>query len=88
MSEQMTLLELEVKAPEPIIWERNGAVGKIGVEYLHRPSGWIVCHCGHPTANYPYYIVTPNGGVHIYAPNGRGFQNLAIAKQFVEEHAR
>jgi hypothetical protein len=44
----------------------------------------MVRHCGHPTANFPYYIETLDGRP-IYAPNGRGFTKLKDAKQRVEE---
>lgn len=71
----------------PQLWEKTlGPSGHqtCGAQYLHTPSGWVVRHCGHPTANFPYYIETPRGR-HIYAPNGRGFQLLKDAKQRVEE---
>jgi len=44
-----------------------------------------VLHCGHPTANFPYYIRDVQGERQIYAPNGRGFQRLTEAKQYVEQ---
>jgi hypothetical protein len=88
MSEQLNLLELEVKPAPAIVWEVvNVKRGKIWATYIHRPSGWTVHHCGHPTANFPYYILTPAGD-RILAPNGRGFQRLDIAKLFVEESSR
>jgi hypothetical protein len=88
MSEQMTLLELETKPAPAIVWEvANVKRGKIWAYYTHRPSGWTIHHCGHPTANFPYYILTPAGD-RILAPNGRGFQRLDIAKFFVEESTR
>ena len=43
-------------------------------------SGWTVKHCGHPTANYPYYLISPEGDEPIVAANGRGFRSLAAAK--------
>jgi hypothetical protein len=43
-----------------------------------------VIHCGHPTANFPYYICSAQGET-ILAPNGRGFQLLALAKARVEQ---
>ena len=68
----------------PPIWERIASpIGRLSTTYLHRPSGYVVRHCGHPTANFPYYIETPEGA-NIYAPNGRGFQRLDLAKQHVE----
>lgn len=41
--------------------------------------GWIIQHCGHPTANYPYMLYTPDGRPQL-AANGRAHQNLAAAK--------
>lgn len=32
-----------------------------GNEWVHLSSGWRVAHCGHPTALWPYYPVTPHG---------------------------
>jgi hypothetical protein len=88
MSEQLTLLELELKPEAPAIWERNDARGKIGARYTHKPSGWVVIHCSHPTANFPYYIQTDTGE-RILAPNGRGFRHVDEAKQAVEAaHAK
>jgi hypothetical protein len=31
-----------------------------GRDYHHR-DGWIISHCGHPTANYPYMLTDPDG---------------------------
>jgi hypothetical protein len=47
-------------------------------------SGWLVRHCGHPTALWPYYGVPPGGGDMLLAPNGRGFQKLVHAQDAVE----
>jgi hypothetical protein len=46
----------------------------------------VVIHCGHPTALWPYYIVTPAGET-VLAPSGRGFRYLAVAKAEVERRA-
>jgi len=73
-----------VAAPSPV-WERwggGGIMGQKGAVYLHIPSGWQVRHCMHPTANFPYYILTPDGPV--FAANGRGFQRLELAQQHLE----
>jgi hypothetical protein len=29
--------------------------------WWHHPSGWIVQHCGHPTALWPWYGLPPGG---------------------------
>jgi hypothetical protein len=83
-------LNLEEKpAPAPAVWERvPGSLGKIDTTYIHRPSGWTVHHCGHPTANFPYYISTPGSERIILGPNGRGFHRLELAKRHTEENAK
>lgn len=42
-------------------------------------AGFIIIHCGHPTANYPYYMQTPPGSPYPMgiAPNNMAFQYLA-----------
>lgn len=66
-------------------WERFGGHlnSTCGSQHRHK-SGYVVQHCGHPTANYPYYIITPAGEM-VLAENGRGFRLLADAKKKVEE---
>lgn len=65
-------------------WNRKPgpAGGACGATHTHA-SGHTVRHCGHPTANWPYYILTPDGET-VLAPNGRGFKYLADAKHEVE----
>lgn len=53
----------------------------------YEKGGWIIEHCGHPTANYPYMLYDPDGNPHL-APNGRAHKTLAAAKQFQEELTR
>jgi hypothetical protein len=46
-----------------------------------------VRHCGHPTANYPYYLVSPEprlAGCTVVSFNGMGFCRLGIAMEVVE----
>jgi hypothetical protein len=80
---QLTLLELELK-PAPVDpWQRFGSeLGKLGTWWLHE-NGCEIHHCGHPTANFPLYIVTPAGD-RILDKNGRGFRHIADAKQAAE----
>lgn len=42
-------------------WEPAG--NGLDRRFTH-PSGWIVAHCGHPTANYPWACIDPAGAVH------------------------
>lgn len=36
----------------------------------YEKDGWIIEHCGHPTANFPYMLYDPDGKPH-FAVNGR-----------------
>jgi hypothetical protein len=51
----------EQVAPRGITWDRYGdGKNKLGLRYQMKIGGvsvdvWV-CHCGHPTANRPYYI--------------------------------
>ncbi len=69
--------------------------GGTGGEWQHA-SGWTVHHCGHPTANWPYFAAPPGvgsacpqhmmlltGGVGL----GLAFQLLAKAQEAVEAWA-
>ena len=57
--------------------------GGCGGRWRHE-SGWIVQHCGHPMALWPYYLVAPNGEKH-KARSGRAFQKLLFAQLAAEE---
>ena len=67
-------------------WTRAGGVGhgSCGCEWLHNASGWLVKHCGHPTALHPYYGVPPAGGEILLAPTGYAFNDLIDAQIAVE----
>lgn len=84
---QDSLFDLQPFTVAPI-WERRGGdcpvLGHKAAVHVHLASNMAVRHCLHPTANFPYYIVTSEGE-RIYAPNGRGFMNLNAAKQHVEQ---
>lgn len=42
-------------------WIRLSAPGdKCGAHWLHTSSDWQIRHCGHPTANWPYYAIDPD----------------------------
>jgi len=66
-------------------WVRLSAPGnKLGATWEH-PSGWQVHHCGHPTANWPYYAVDPTDNGRLYVThNGKGFRTLVAAFAAVE----
>lgn len=46
-------------------------------------GGWLIRHCGHPTANWPYYLEHPDRTEVIVSWNGRGFKTVAVAKSAV-----
>jgi hypothetical protein len=75
-------------------WTR--IAGGCGGRWRHDASGWIVAHCGHPTALWPYTardpedtgILIPSGW---YAHGvtwvkGYAFQTLERAQEKVESH--
>jgi hypothetical protein len=62
--------------PEP--WRRvDDSPRKTSATYRH-PSGYVIEHCGHPTALWPYALYGP-GGELIVAPNGMAWQKSIIA---------
>lgn len=72
-------------------WERlRGGCGGI----WRHVSGWCVCHCGHPTALWPYYGIPPGYGLDLHKSRmlltggiglGRGFARLVAAQAAVEK---
>ncbi len=82
---QGALFDLDALPVRAATWRRDaGALGKLDTVHVHVASGWSVEHCGHPTANFPYLVWSADGERHL-APNGRGFQNLKLAKSYVEQ---
>lgn len=67
-------------------WQRLSAPGdKCGAHWRHEASGWQVRHCGHPTANWPYYAIDPaHEECATVSANGRGFRSLKAAFAAVE----
>ncbi len=65
-------------------WTRLSTPGrKIDAHWRHRESGWEIRHCGHPTANWPYYLVEPKSGTMVVTHNGLGFRTLEMAMDAV-----
>jgi hypothetical protein len=52
---------------------------------LEHSSGWKITHCGHATANWPYYLTAPDRLECIVSHNGRGFKSREIAKDVVSK---
>lgn len=68
-------------------WTRMSAPGnKCGARWRHDTSGWLVRHCGHPTANWPYYATDPDDPEErvVVTHNGKGWRRLAEAMETVE----
>lgn len=66
-------------------WERLSPPGNKLRAYWRHKSGFVVQHCGHPTANWPYYIVDPEHPTRcLMTHNGLGFRTLAVAREAVE----
>lgn len=72
----------------PAPWRRvDTNDGKLSARYEH-PAGYVIEHCGHPTALWPYalWATSPAGGqMLITAPNGRAFARLADAAKAVAQ---
>lgn len=69
-------------APRPlwssVRWVPPGSKGK----RYESPSGWAIEHCGHPTANWPYFLEGPTGELFI-SGSGYAFSTLKAAKSAV-----
>lgn len=64
------------------------ATGKGLCRRFDHPSGWVVHHCGHPTANYPWACIDPGGRIHTSeaCSAGYAFRYLADAIEHAERH--
>ena len=60
-------------------WERVQPEVSAFPRYFH-VSGWVIVHCGHPTAHNPYYAVDPDGVTH-YAESGRPWRKVDECKR-------
>ena len=69
-------------------WKRSpGMTGSTcGAKWILLGTKYVVRHCGHPTALWPYYGVRPDGTM-ILSSSGRGFTRLDEAKQAVLKEA-
>jgi hypothetical protein len=61
---------------------------RAGGAWLHESSGTQVQHCGHPTANYPYVAILPDGRWLLSGGIGMGYahRTLQLAMEAVEKH--
>jgi hypothetical protein len=50
-------------------WVRSTGVGYLSIWWTHQPSGWVIRHCGHPTANLPWALYAPDGFMHCTGGN-------------------
>lgn len=74
------------RRPDPARWIDLGGRGKFKAWQL-AGSKYFVRHCGHPTANYPWYGLRPNGSMITSGKNGThgyAFRYLDDAKVAVE----
>ena len=62
-------------------WTRISATKrKTDAHWIHKASGFQILHCGHPTANWPYYAIDPaDPGRTTVTHNGLGFRTLKDA---------
>ena len=73
---------------KPDGWTRLSPPGrKVNACWRHDETGWLVRHCGHPTALYPYYAVEPEREEeHLFVThNALGFADLTAAFEQVED---
>jgi hypothetical protein len=77
-------------------WERTDPRpwSKVHARWKHT-SGWLLAHCGHPTANHPWALVRPDGhmvctGVRWGNPPnfGTAWPNLREPAEWLAEHLR
>lgn len=74
------------RRPDPSRWVDLGGRGKFKRWQL-AGSKYFVQHCGHPTANFPWYGLRPNGAMITSGKNGThgyAFRYLDDAKVAVE----
>ncbi len=66
-------------------WTREPGIngGTYGARWYHG-SGAVVIHCGHPTANFPYYAVDAKGNVMVHPYGSKTFRHLLDAQLLVE----
>lgn len=66
-------------------WTRLSQPGnKCRTHWVHDASNWQLRHCGHPTANWPYYLINPTSLCTVVSFNGLGFKTLAVSMDAVE----
>lgn len=65
-------------------WTRLSAPGDKCFARWKHSSGWMIEHCGHPTANWPYVLRGPRRSwLIVVSCGGRGFKNLISASRAV-----
>jgi len=66
-------------------WTRLSKPGSsCWAHWVHEASTWQVRHCGHPTANWPYYLIDPGSLCTVVSFNGLGFKTVAVSMDVVE----
>lgn len=82
MSSHTTRTGIELRYPG---WTRlsDPKAPKTQTRFRHR-SGWVVSHCGHPTANYPYAARHEDEDALVVSNSGHGFTDLEDAFSQVE----
>lgn len=67
-------------------WVRESpAQGTVWTRWRDKLSGWKLQHCGHPTANWPYYLIDPDHPDKTTVSfNGFGFKTVAVCKEVIE----
>ena len=58
--------------------------GTCWTHWAHQDSGWQFRHCGHPTANWPYYFIDPASLRTVMSFNGLGFKSVEVCMNVIE----
>lgn len=74
-------MSISTKQLAALGWKRTNP-GAIFPMYEH-VDGWKLQHCCHATALYPYFLHAPKGEW-VPAPNGKGFQNVQKAVEWLQ----
>lgn len=84
--------KISPKELQSLGWEKTGSrfdPGNFGRKYEHK-DGWVISHCGHPTALWPYVLEDPQGRmvltgaqISLRADYGTAWPTVASAVDYV-----
>ena len=71
--------EQYLRTDEPFEWKRTPGLN-VPAHCTFELRGWVIRHCGHPTAHFPWMIHDPEGRSHGTR------MHVADAKRYVANH--